>query len=182
MPIYSWSLSTRSVAAGYFAKSPAGLTGLRTRSPPQFGQVPWNLSAAQSLQKVHSNVHIIAAVESAGRSRSQFSQLGRISSIRKVALQSNVQPRFVGIQYVLIHKGVFVLMKYLPVVGHQCPDMHQELRKFVCRVSSAPPTHCKYIEKQATHCRSSFAKLFPNHQLQSGPGLVDCAYLYVHKS
>jgi hypothetical protein len=49
--------------------------------PPQFGQTPPNTHAAQSAQKVHSNLQIIASGASGGRSRSQHSQFGLNSSI-----------------------------------------------------------------------------------------------------
>ena len=83
---YSWSFNTRSVDAGYFARSSAGLTGLPTSSPPQFGQIPPNLEVAQSLQNVHSNVQIITSEESTGRSRSQPSQLRHNSSMSTITL------------------------------------------------------------------------------------------------
>lgn len=55
--------------------------GRGVKLPPQFGHTPARTSIAQSRQNVHSKVQIIAEVESAGRSRSQHSQLGRSSSI-----------------------------------------------------------------------------------------------------
>jgi hypothetical protein len=62
----------------------AGLTGRRTSSPPQFGQAPAKRVSAQSAQKVHSKVQIIAFRASGGRSRSQHSQFGRSCSMRLV--------------------------------------------------------------------------------------------------
>jgi len=49
--------------------------------PPQLGQAPCSLCSTQSLQKVHSNVQIIASMESGGSSLSQHSQPGFSSSI-----------------------------------------------------------------------------------------------------
>ena len=50
---------------------------LGTNSPPQFGHTLLNFSSAQALQNVHSNVQILASLDSLGRWRSQHSQLGR---------------------------------------------------------------------------------------------------------
>jgi hypothetical protein len=47
-------LYTRVADAGCFFSMAAGLTGLRTSSPPQFGQVPFSVFSAQSAQNVHS--------------------------------------------------------------------------------------------------------------------------------
>ncbi|OAP43338.1 hypothetical protein AU381_27510 [Sinorhizobium glycinis] len=69
--------STRSVEAGYFFSIAAGRTGRQTSSPLQFGQIPESFASAQSAQKVHSKVQIIASRLSGGRSRSQHSQFGR---------------------------------------------------------------------------------------------------------
>jgi hypothetical protein len=69
-------LNTRCVEAGYFASFSAGRRGLRTNSPPQFGQAPFSRFSAQSAQKVHSNVQMSADVESGGKSTLQHSQLG----------------------------------------------------------------------------------------------------------
>jgi hypothetical protein len=71
----------RTVEAGCLARAAAGRTGRRTSSPPQLGQAPANLVSAQSAQKVHSKVHILAFGLAGGRSQSQHSQLGRSSSI-----------------------------------------------------------------------------------------------------
>ncbi|MDR6799496.1 hypothetical protein J2Y61_000999 [Asticcacaulis sp. BE141] len=54
--------------------------GRLTSSPPQFGQVN-AMACAQSWQKVHSKVQIIASRVSGGRSASQHSQLGLSSSM-----------------------------------------------------------------------------------------------------
>jgi len=53
-----------------------GRIGRLTKSPPQFGQLFWKLFSAQSLQKVHSNVHMRAALLSGAKSNPQHSQLG----------------------------------------------------------------------------------------------------------
>jgi hypothetical protein len=79
--VQPWGFSTRFVEAGNFASLSAGRTGRRTSSPPQFGHLPFSTPLAQSLQNVHSNVHIIAFVADGGRSRSQHSQFGRSSSM-----------------------------------------------------------------------------------------------------
>ena len=76
------SLSTRLVDAGASVSRLAGRMGLATRSPPQFGQTPFRTSSAQVAQKVHSNVQMRASVLDGGRSRSQHSQPGRMSSMR----------------------------------------------------------------------------------------------------
>src|SRR5207249_11441033 len=44
-------------------------------------QTPPSFSSAQEAQKVHSNEHIKASVDSGGRSRSQHSQFGRNASM-----------------------------------------------------------------------------------------------------
>jgi hypothetical protein len=67
--------------AGYFASLAAGRIGLGEKLPPQLGQTPPSSEATHALQKVHSNVQIIASGESGGRSRPQLSQSGRSSSI-----------------------------------------------------------------------------------------------------
>jgi hypothetical protein len=59
----------------------AGRIGRRTSSPSQLGHLPEKTRSAQSAQKVHSKVQIIASVEAGGRLLSQHSQLGRRSSI-----------------------------------------------------------------------------------------------------
>lgn len=74
-------LNTRSVDAGCRARAAAGRIGRRTSSPRQFGQTPPSFNSAQALQNVHSKVQILASGDSLGRSRSQHSQLGRISSM-----------------------------------------------------------------------------------------------------
>jgi hypothetical protein len=74
----------RWVEAGEVARNLAGRIRPVTRSPPQFGQVPFNTLSAQAAQNVHSNEHIRACVLSAGKSRSQHSQLGRNSSMEAI--------------------------------------------------------------------------------------------------
>ena len=69
------------VGAGLASSFSAGRTGRRENSPPQFGQAPPKMFAAQSAQNVHSKVQIIASRECGGRSLSQHSQFGLSSSI-----------------------------------------------------------------------------------------------------
>jgi hypothetical protein len=69
----------RRVDGGLAVSFCAGRMGRLTSSPPQFGQVS-PVACAQSWQKVHSKVQIIAARDSGGRSASQHSQLGLSSS------------------------------------------------------------------------------------------------------
>jgi hypothetical protein len=71
----------RFVEAGFLASIAAGRIGRLAKLPPQFGHTPFNTSVAQSAQKVHSNVQIIASTLSGGKSLSQHSQLGLSSSI-----------------------------------------------------------------------------------------------------
>jgi hypothetical protein len=71
----------RSVEAGNCANFSGGRRGLRTSSPPQFGQRYCNTVPTQCEQNVHSKEQIIASDESGGRSRLQHSQLGRSWSI-----------------------------------------------------------------------------------------------------
>jgi hypothetical protein len=56
-------LFTRFVEGANFSSKSAGRTGLRTSSPLQFGQVPANLSLAQSQQNVHSKLQIMASAD-----------------------------------------------------------------------------------------------------------------------
>ena len=56
--------------------------GRRSKLPPQFGQTPASFSCTHVVQKVHSNVQIMASVDSGGKSVLQDSQLGRNSSMR----------------------------------------------------------------------------------------------------
>jgi len=74
-------LNTRFVDAGYLASIAAGRIGRAEKLPPQLGQLPRSTVSAQSVQKVHSKVQIIASGESGGRSLSQHSQPGRSSSM-----------------------------------------------------------------------------------------------------
>jgi hypothetical protein len=76
-------LKTLLVDAGYLCSFSGGLLGRRTSSPLQLGHRLSSALSAQERQKVHSNEQIIASTESAGRSRSQHSQLGRIWSIAR---------------------------------------------------------------------------------------------------
>jgi hypothetical protein len=74
-------LKTRLSDAGCFFNSQCGLTGRRSKFPPQFGQTEFNFFSTHSRQNVHSKVQIIASGESGGSVLSQHSQLGRNSSI-----------------------------------------------------------------------------------------------------
>jgi hypothetical protein len=87
----SWSgtdtgLCLTVVLAGYLPKkfSPfqflAGRTGRGTNPPPQFGQTLPSSVSTQFAQNVHSNVQILACVESGGNALLQCSQVGRSSS------------------------------------------------------------------------------------------------------
>jgi hypothetical protein len=73
-------LKTRFVEGGLAASLFAGLIGRGCRLPPQLGHVPPRRISAQSRQKVHSKVQIIASGTSGGRSLLQHSQFGRSSS------------------------------------------------------------------------------------------------------
>lgn len=55
--------------------------GLGVKFPPQLGQTSLKIDVAQSAQKVHSKVQIIASVASFGKSLPHCSQQGLISSI-----------------------------------------------------------------------------------------------------
>jgi hypothetical protein len=58
-----------------------GLIGRAEKPPAQFGQTLWRMLWTHSEQKVHSNVQIIAFVDSGGNGLLQFSQVGLSSSI-----------------------------------------------------------------------------------------------------
>jgi hypothetical protein len=75
------SFNTRFVEAGNLERRASGRIGRGVNPPPQLGQICSSVFATQSRQNVHSKVQIIAASDSAGRSRSQHSQLGLSSSI-----------------------------------------------------------------------------------------------------
>src|SRR4051812_40968512 len=64
-------LKTRWVDAGYFASIAAGRMGRLAKLPAQLGHFRFRTPSTQFLQKVHSNVQIIASGDSGGRSRSQ---------------------------------------------------------------------------------------------------------------
>ena len=66
----------RFVEAGYFSSHVPVRIGRGVSCPPQLGQ----LLRLQLSQNVHSREQISAPPLSAGKSRPQFSQLGRISS------------------------------------------------------------------------------------------------------
>jgi hypothetical protein len=82
----------RFVEAGRFASerpgrhSFAGRSGRGVKPPPQFGQTLQSLRSAQSAQNVHSYVQMRASVEAAGKSMSQYSQLGRSSRAMRTCL------------------------------------------------------------------------------------------------
>jgi hypothetical protein len=80
----STGLWSGSVFGGYFKSFSFGRVGRFSKPPPQLGQTLCNTFFTQSLQKVHSNVQIIASVLSFGRLLAQCSQTGLISSIKKV--------------------------------------------------------------------------------------------------
>jgi len=69
------------VDAGLFSSLFCGLIGLGEKFPPQFGHVPLSAPSTQSLQNVHSKVHMRALSESGGKSQSQRSQFGLSSSM-----------------------------------------------------------------------------------------------------
>src|SRR5436190_10093105 len=71
----------RRVDGWFFASFAAGRTGRGAKFPPQFGQTPPSLFSTQSLQNVHSKLHIMASEADGGRSLSQHSQPGRNSSM-----------------------------------------------------------------------------------------------------
>jgi hypothetical protein len=76
-----FALAIRTVDAGYRASFSAGRMGRATSSPPQFGHLPPNAVCAQSRQKAHSKLQIMASEAAGGRSLLQHSQLGRRSNI-----------------------------------------------------------------------------------------------------
>jgi hypothetical protein len=71
----------RSVEAGYRDSSLPARSGRATSPPPQLGQLPCSVPSAHVTQNVHSNEQIRASADPGGRSLSQHSQLGLISSI-----------------------------------------------------------------------------------------------------
>jgi len=75
------AFAARCVVAGNFSSSLASRVGRRINVPPQFGHTPFNTRVAQSSQNVHSNEQIVACADDGGKSRSQHSQLGLISSM-----------------------------------------------------------------------------------------------------
>jgi len=74
------ALSTRVVDAGAVTSFASDRVGRMTRSPAQFGQRCAN-PAAHPAHHVHSNEQMYTSVAPGDRSRSQFSQFGRISSM-----------------------------------------------------------------------------------------------------
>jgi hypothetical protein len=85
---------TRCVEAGCRESGLPARDGRATSSPPQLGQLPWSVPSAHVTQNVHSNEQIRASVDPGGRSRSQHSQLGLISSIAdSVPVGHKILPR-----------------------------------------------------------------------------------------
>ncbi len=80
-PFSFQALRTRLLEAGKRSSFSAGRIGRFTSSPPQFGQRSPRAVSAQERQNVHSKEQINASELAAGRSQSQFSQLGRSSSM-----------------------------------------------------------------------------------------------------
>ncbi len=80
-PFSFQALCTRLLEAGKRSSFSAGRIGRFTSSPPQFGQRSPRAVSAQERQNVHSKEQISASELAAGRSQSQFSQLGRSSSM-----------------------------------------------------------------------------------------------------
>lgn len=81
-------LLMRFLEAGNFSSILVGLIGRFTRLPPQFGHTWFKTDFAHSMQKVHSKVQMTASCDDGGRSLSQFSQLGRRSSMVLLCLVS----------------------------------------------------------------------------------------------
>jgi hypothetical protein len=74
-------LNTRTDDGGFASNFDAGRRGRGSNSPPQFGHLPFRRRSAQVAQNVHSNEQIRASGDSGGKSTSQHSQDGRISSM-----------------------------------------------------------------------------------------------------
>jgi hypothetical protein len=72
---------TRTDEGGYASSFDAGRRGRGSSSPPQFGHTPFRRRSAQVAQNVHSNEQILANGDSGGKSASQHSQDGRMSSM-----------------------------------------------------------------------------------------------------
>ena len=75
------SLRMRVVDAGLFLSAVTGRIGRGAKLPEQLGQIWLSTFSAHSTQNVHSNVQIIASLESKGKSLLQCSQVGLISNI-----------------------------------------------------------------------------------------------------
>lgn len=63
-----------------------GLTGLRTKPPPQFGQTFSRTLSTHVAQNVHSYVQMRASSEFGGSALLQFSHVGLSSSMRSLVL------------------------------------------------------------------------------------------------
>jgi hypothetical protein len=74
-------LKTRRVEAGAFSSFSGARGGRGDSAPPQLGQRRPRTRSAQSVHQVHSKEQIHASLAEGDRSRSQHSQLGRISSM-----------------------------------------------------------------------------------------------------
>jgi hypothetical protein len=96
-----WDKCTRVLEGGRLAtQSPgrhsvAGRIGRGTKPPPQLGQTLYSLVSTQSAQKVHSNEQMRARVDRGGKSRSQYSQLGRSSKAMASSL-IRIDPQSIG--------------------------------------------------------------------------------------
>ncbi len=73
-------LKTRRMEAGAFSSFSGARGGRGDSAPPQLGQRRPRTWSAQSVHQVHSTEQIHASLAEGDRSRSQHSQLGRISS------------------------------------------------------------------------------------------------------
>jgi len=74
-------LKTRTGDGGFASSFDAGRRGRGSNSPAQFGHWLFRRRSAQVAQNVHSNEQIRASGDSGGKSASQHSQDGRISSM-----------------------------------------------------------------------------------------------------
>jgi hypothetical protein len=79
--VQPFGLNILALEAGLLASFSIGLVGRGTSSPPQFGHFPASLLSVQVAQKVHSKEQMRAARESGGRSTSQHSHEGLMSSM-----------------------------------------------------------------------------------------------------
>ena len=68
---------TLSIRTGYLSTNVFGRVGLFSKPPPQLGQTFSKIVSTHSLQNVHSNVQIIASLESWGKNKEKNSQQGQ---------------------------------------------------------------------------------------------------------